>query len=1038
MSSASEKPGSAKPLVTFNGKYVAYAHSACAYAAFLSALAIGCYLHYHKIIENEFYGYPDEWFPSVSAAIGDRYPERSVFQILIALTAGPRFALLLLTYLRLYKPNSKLPLFGVICGVLRTFTCGGWVYITSTDDHDWHDIFMISYIVLTIPWDVSVIKLTPKPSKLNSFRFYTCLAFFFTLIPLIYLFIQHKVHRVAGAYSYYAYCEWALILLDIGFDTWSIVDFNDLQISLGTDDNNSLKVDFFKKISFNDQLNDMAKEIQVVTNLDKSVSKLDKFSKIKSFENLLNLKNILVHSINSFVFWSNITGLLAMIWYFPLWHMGISGFEASITSVLFPVILIVPPIRAFFSNYPQISRGLAVLLGIGAYLVEIPEYRLVTCSAGASFSALSLANEFWYVNSISAALSKQKTVIKKANNEEKINDEIIAKLASDLNKYYASLFSLGLILSSTVKFAFATNNPVWPIMHKENGGWNNTGIVVGLIAALFTPNYKKLNQTLNIHNSNRELNNISPSTSKVASSKESLFLSAAGFGGLIFLLHALLTDSSTIITWVWNGYPVRGPIPVPHGAVSLAVALAGLYYGLISNKTKTNNWSFYIVGVVGFVLLYAFHGWVGYIGGLIFSFYLIAVTPAIFETVSRFNPGLSFSLGFLFHIIFMLGSVWIVAYAFVPGGPLLRERTDIVFGVPLAFVGLGVYESQVIGNNQTAGAAQAKQQADEKVSDGALNKITKSLKTIKTRFGWVLFALLVLNTAIVFLRFPFEDPKPFRPETKSFTAGIWTVHFALDNDLWASEDRMRDLMYDLEVDVMGMLETDTQRIVMGNRDMTQKIAQDLGYYTDFGPGPNKHTWGCVLFSKFPILNSTHHLLPSPVGELAPAIHATLDIYGEFVDIIVFHSGQEEDAEDRRLQTLYLSELMGSTGSRPTILLSYLVTEPHKGNYNVHVSEKSGMHDIDPSDDDRWCEYILFKKIKRIGYARVSRGTITDTEVQVGKFTLAPKNGNEELLYTNTRLDENDVPKELRFPEMFYGDGVRGHRYHVFDEPRYFQ
>lgn len=57
-------------------------------AAFLSALIIGVSLHYHKIVENEFYRYPDEWFPSVSATIGDRYPERSFFMIFIAITSG--------------------------------------------------------------------------------------------------------------------------------------------------------------------------------------------------------------------------------------------------------------------------------------------------------------------------------------------------------------------------------------------------------------------------------------------------------------------------------------------------------------------------------------------------------------------------------------------------------------------------------------------------------------------------------------------------------------------------------------------------------------------------------------------------------------------------------------------------------------------------------------------------------------------------------------------------------------------------------------
>ena len=36
----------------------------------------------------EYQGYPQEWFPSVSATIGDRYPERAVFQLFIAITSG--------------------------------------------------------------------------------------------------------------------------------------------------------------------------------------------------------------------------------------------------------------------------------------------------------------------------------------------------------------------------------------------------------------------------------------------------------------------------------------------------------------------------------------------------------------------------------------------------------------------------------------------------------------------------------------------------------------------------------------------------------------------------------------------------------------------------------------------------------------------------------------------------------------------------------------------------------------------------------------
>jgi endonuclease/exonuclease/phosphatase family metal-dependent hydrolase len=81
------------------------------------------------------------------------------------------------------------------------------------------------------------------------------------------------------------------------------------------------------------------------------------------------------------------------------------------------------------------------------------------------------------------------------------------------------------------------------------------------------------------------------------------------------------------------------------------------------------------------------------------------------------------------------------------------------------------------------------------------------------------------------------------------TAGIWTVHFGLESDLRDSQRRLRDALKEAELDVVGLLESDLQHIVTGNRDLTQIIAQDLGYYVDLGPGPQKHTWGAALLSK---------------------------------------------------------------------------------------------------------------------------------------------------------------------------------------------
>jgi hypothetical protein len=55
---------------------------------------------------------------------------------------------------------------------------------------------------------------------------------------------------------------------------------------------------------------------------------------------------------------------------------------------------------------------------------------------------------------------------------------------------------------------------------------------------------------------------------------------------------------------------------------------------------------------------------------------------------------------------------------------------------------------------------------------------------------------------------------------------------------------------------------------------------------------------------------------------------------------------------------------------------------------------------------------------------------TNDAIKVGKFVVGqPENGNE-------MISEDQVPEGQRFPAMFRGEGVRGHRYHVFGEPRY--
>jgi len=181
------------------------------------------------------------------------------------------------------------------------------------------------------------------------------------------------------------------------------------------------------------------------------------------------------------------------------------------------------------------------------------------------------------------------------------------------------------------------------------------------------------------------------------------------------------------------------------------------------------------------------------------------------------------------------------------------------------------------------------------------------------------------------------------------------------------------------------------RIVMGNRDVPLMVAEELNMYVDYGPRTRDATWGCALLSKFPIAHSKHYLLPSPDGELACAIHATLDVNGDAIDVLVAHNGQEETPLDRELQvrgsmyqrrykhwgratheacwartqrpirtrqTKMLGQILRNA-TNPIIYVGYVVTKPHSEQYGWLVKDGNAK-DIDPTDTDRWCEYIVYK------------------------------------------------------------------------------
>ncbi|KAH9018476.1 Frag1/DRAM/Sfk1 family-domain-containing protein [Lactarius pseudohatsudake] len=1002
-------------------------HALLSGAAFFSALVVGCFLHYKKIVKNDVAGWPEEWFPSVSATIGDWYPERNIFQLLIAINSGPRFILIAFGYLlnRQMFPLSTLPGFLSVVGVLRTLTCGGWVYITSSDNHDVHDVLMILYIVLNLPWMFGNIRLSRGRARRQRIR--VAYLFWLSLLPMIYFFVQHKVYRVPGAYTRYAFFEWSLILFDILYDSVAIID-------LGESGMASLAFEIDIDIRYVQDPTAARDEMYQLPRSLKLVQKCNHFGLIDLFVTYRPLLSFMsdlyfgtpllyaaptefdfaVISPSAYQAWTLLTGLPVTLFYFSIWKLALAGPEFSALATLSPLLLGFAPVRSFANSRAGRTAlaGTAGVFGLGLWWVESMWIRLGAAIIGVFCTGIRWAAEW----------------------------------QADIgNGYHSVLFVLGFILSSLSKHLNHGNNPAWLIVDVASGR-HVLILVLGFFALVEFATRPESNFPASLAPTPSTSSQPSAKSSKADNApdptpREPWLFSSIALGALMCSLHERLSDPSTLLAWSWSGLPTAGPHPHIHAPLTLLVQVLATLLALALSPPSPPTGSCtssglqkipahpltFAIGVLSTYLLHTRTGWIGYAGGLVHAAFLTVITPLVLQNAgaaarSR-GAGRVFGLAWAVWTVFLFVTTFTVAYAFVPGAWSFRERTDLTARPPRAFFQLALLSQSP--RPQRFGPS-------------------RHWLVAYIRASLALIAVAALVGPLRRSAPPTPVPVPAHARARILNAGIWAVHFGIDNAGRDSQRGMRDLFRDMDLDIVGLLETDLHRPVFGSRDLTRVAVEDLGYYVDFGPGPDKHTWGCVLLSKVvPYSQVPPPSLALPEGELAPAIEAVIDVYGMNVTVIVAHNGQEETPLDRELQATELARiialfLFASGGAHMTPHF------PTAAPYDIMVRD-GRVHDIDKDDLDRWCEYIFYRGLHRTAYARISRGSITDTELQVGQFAVPRyRKTTAEVAEADRYLRawKEELPEEHWFPDAYYGDehsgGVRGHFYHVFNTPLYYK
>ena len=103
---------------------------------------------------------------------------------------------------------------------------------------------------------------------------------------------------------------------------------------------------------------------------------------------------------------------------------------------------------------------------------------------------------------------------------------------------------------------------------------------------------------------------------------------------------------------------------------------------------KLSGLTWHAIGLASGLGLYFLESYFAFFEGCLLSLYTASLWPHISRRLTHYPPGQALSVAILTWCTLCVASVWIVAYNFVPGGSLTRERTDVLIVVVVFLVAL--------------------------------------------------------------------------------------------------------------------------------------------------------------------------------------------------------------------------------------------------------------------------------------------------------------------------------------------------------------
>ena len=114
--------------------------------------------------------------------------------------------------------------------------------------------------------------------------------------------------------------------------------------------------------------------------------------------------------------------------------------------------------------------------------------------------------------------------------------------------------------------------------------------------------------------------------------------------------------------------------------------------------------------------------------------------------------------------------------------------------------------------------------------------------------------------------------------------------------------QQRDLLRQINPDIIGLQECDAARPSGGNMDAVRYLAESLGYYACYGPGAISGTFGSAILSRYPIKNPHVFFTYSDTDEVGTVV-GEIDVNGTTIAFFSNHPAGSADVMNAHVDAL---------------------------------------------------------------------------------------------------------------------------------------